>query len=124
MHSEGVQGIAACHHEIGDACLLGTVLDAVQLVQRFLKDVGIEAAMKVQEYGAYMATTFLGKYEAMAMGPLSNTWDPDTVLYGMYAPDQPRNSGHVNAPKLTAMLKEERRTKDLEARTQLIVDIQ
>jgi len=28
MHSEGVQGIAACHHEIADACLLGTVLDA------------------------------------------------------------------------------------------------
>lgn len=27
-HSEGGQGIAACHHEIADACLLGTVLDA------------------------------------------------------------------------------------------------
>jgi peptide/nickel transport system substrate-binding protein len=100
------------------------LLDVVQLVQRNLKDVGIEAAMKVQEYGAYMATTFLGKYEAMALGPLSNTWDPDTVLYGMYAPDQPRNSGHVNDPTLTAMLKEERRTKDLEARRQLIFDIQ
>ena len=100
------------------------LLDVVQLVQRNLKDVGIEAAMKIQEYGAYMATTFLGKYEAMAMGPLSNTWDPDTVLYGMYAPDQPRNSGHVNDPTLTAMLKEERRTRDLEARRQLIFDIQ
>ena len=100
------------------------LLDVVQLVQRNLKDVGIEAATKVQEYGAYMATTFLGKYEAMALGPLSNTWDPDTVLYGMYAPDQPRNSGHVNDPKLRAMLKEERRTKDLEARKQLIFDIQ
>ena len=37
---------------------------------------------------------------------------------------QPRNSGHVNDPKLTAMLKEQRRTKDLEARKQLIFDIQ
>jgi peptide/nickel transport system substrate-binding protein len=100
------------------------LLDVVQLVQHSLKDVGIEAAMKVQEYGAYMATTFLGKYEAMAMGPLSNTWDPDTVLYGMYAPDQPRNSGHVNDPKLTAMLKEQRRTRDLEARKKIIYDIQ
>jgi peptide/nickel transport system substrate-binding protein len=100
------------------------LLDAVQLVQRFLKDVGIEAELKVQEYGAYMATTFLGKYEAMAMGPLSNTWDPDTVLYGMYAPDQPRNSGHVNDPTLTAMLKEQRRTRDLAARKQILFDIQ
>ena len=38
------------------------------------------------------------------MGPISIAWEPDSVLYGMYAPDQPRNSGHVNDPKLTAML--------------------
>ena len=62
------------------------LLDAVQLVQRYLKDVGIEAEMKLQEYGAYIATTFLGKFEGMAMGPVSITWEPDSVLYGMYAP--------------------------------------
>ena len=100
------------------------LLDAVQLVQRYLKDVGIEAEMKLQEYGAYMATTVSGKFEGMAMGPISIAWEPDSVLYGLYAPDQPRNSGHVNDPKLTAMLKEQRRTKDLEARKQLIFDIQ
>jgi peptide/nickel transport system substrate-binding protein len=100
------------------------LLDAVQLVQRSLKDVGIEAEMKLQEYGAYMATTNQGKFEGMAMGPLSITWEPDSVLYGMYAPDQPRNSAHVNDPTLTAMLKEQRRTKDLEERRQRIFDIQ
>lgn len=98
--------------------------DAVQLVQRNLKDVGIEAELKLQEYGAYMATTFLGKYDGLAMGPVSITWEPDSVLYGMYAPDQPRNSGHVNDPKLTDMLKAQRRTPDLEARKKLIFDIQ
>ena len=100
------------------------LLDAVQLVQGYLKDVGIEVEMKLQEYGAYIGTTFLGKFEGMAMGPVSITWEPDSVLYGMYAPDQPRNSGHVNDPTLTAMLKEQRRTQDLEARRQLIFDIQ
>jgi peptide/nickel transport system substrate-binding protein len=99
------------------------LLDAVQLVQRHLKDVAIEAEMKLQEYGAYMATTNLGKFESMAMGPLSITWEPDSVLYGMYAPDQPRNSAHVNDSQLTAMLKEQRRTKDLEARKQRIFAI-
>jgi peptide/nickel transport system substrate-binding protein len=98
--------------------------DAVQLAQRFLKDVGIEAEMKLQEYGAYMATTFVGKFDGMAMGPISIAWEPDSVLYGLYAPDQPRNSGHVNDPKITALLKEQRRTRDLEARQQLIFDIQ
>ena len=51
-------------------------------------------------------------------------WEPDSILYGSYAPDTLRNISHVNDPKLTAMLKEQRRTKDLEARKQLIFDIQ
>jgi ABC-type transport system substrate-binding protein len=38
------------------------LVDAVQLVQRFLKDVGIEAELKIQEYGAYIATTAQGKF--------------------------------------------------------------
>jgi ABC-type transport system substrate-binding protein len=39
-------------------------------------------------------------------------------------PDQLRNRGHVNDPKLAAMVKEQRRLKDPEARRQLIFDIQ
>ena len=100
------------------------IIDAAQLAQRSLKDIGIEAELKIQEYGAYMATTWAGKFDGMAFGPVSNAWEPDTVLYGLYAPDQPRNSGHVNDPKITAMLKEQRRTQDREARKQLIVDLQ
>jgi ABC-type transport system substrate-binding protein len=80
--------------------------------------------LKIQEFGAYVATTALGKFEGMGMGPIRIAWEPDSVLYGLYAPDQPRNRGHVNDPKITAMLKEQRRTKDVEARKKLIVDIQ
>jgi peptide/nickel transport system substrate-binding protein len=100
------------------------LIDIAQLAQRYLKDVGIEAELKIQEYGAYMATTFAGKFEGLAIGPISIAWEPDSVLYGLYAPDQARNSGHVNDPKITAMLKEQRRTKDLEARKKLIFDMQ
>ena len=39
-------------------------------------------------------------------------------------PDQPRNRGHVNDPKLTAMVQAQRRTKDPEARKQILVDFQ
>jgi peptide/nickel transport system substrate-binding protein len=100
------------------------LVDAAQLAQRSLKEVGIETELKIQEYGAYMATTWAGKFDGMAFGPISNAWEPDTVLYGLYAPDQLRNSGHVNDPKITAMLKEQRRTQDREARKQLIFDLQ
>jgi peptide/nickel transport system substrate-binding protein len=100
------------------------IIDAAQLAQSQLKEVGIETELKIQEYGAYMATTYVGKYEGMVLGPISNAWEPDSLLYGLYAPDQPRNSGHVNDPTITAMLKEQRRTQDREARKQIIFDIQ
>ncbi len=98
--------------------------DALQLVQRQLKESGIDAEIKLQEYGAYISTTFLGKYEGMAMGPFSITWEPHSNLYGMYMPEQGRNSSHVSDPKIIAMLREEMRTKDLEARRKLLFDIQ
>jgi ABC-type transport system substrate-binding protein len=100
------------------------LIDAVQMVLRDLKDVGIEAELKIQEYGAYQATTGQGKFEGLAMGPYAVGWEPDSSLYGPYTPDQPRNRGHVNDPKLAAMVKEQRRLKDPEARKQLIFDIQ
>ena len=101
------------------------LVDAAQLVQRYLKDVGIEAELKLQEFGAFIATTGSGKFEGMAIGPgYPPGWEPDSILYGAYAPDTLRNIGHVNDPTLTAMLKAQRRTQDLAARKQLIFDIQ
>ncbi len=100
------------------------LVDDAQLVQGYLKDVGIEAELKIQEYGAYIATTVQGKFEGLARTPTGVTWEPDGRLYRAYASDSSRNVGHVNDPTLTAMLKEQRRTKDLEARKKLIFDIQ
>jgi peptide/nickel transport system substrate-binding protein len=100
------------------------LIDAAQLVQRYLKEVGIEVELKIQEYGAYQATTGQGKFEGLAMGPYGGGWEPDSVLYGPYMPDQLRNRGHVNDPKLAAMVQEQRRLKDPEARKQLIIAMQ
>jgi peptide/nickel transport system substrate-binding protein len=100
------------------------LIDAAQMVQRDLKEAGMEAELKVQEYGAYQATTGQGKFEGMAMGPYAVGWEPDSALYGPYTPNQARNRGHVNDPKLAAMVKEQRQIKDREARKQLIFDIQ
>ena len=100
------------------------LLDAVQLVQHYLKDVGITAELKLQEYGAYFATTLQGKFEGLAMGPFLPGWEPDSVLSGPYTPDSLRNSSHVNDPTLTALLQEQRRTQDLAARKQRIFALQ
>ena len=100
------------------------LIDAVQMALRDLKEVGIEAELKLQEYGAYQATTGQGKFEGLAMGPYAVGWEPDSALYGPYTPNEPRNRGHVNDLKLAAMVKEQRQIKDREARKQLIFDIQ
>ena len=79
------------------------VTDAAQLAQRYLKDVGIEVEIKIQEYGAYMATTDKGKFDGMALAPVSNAWEPDYVLYGLLCPgpaaqqrpcQRPEDHGH------------------------------
>jgi len=100
------------------------VVDAAQLVLRYLKEVGINAELKLQEYGAYMATTIQGKFDGMTLGPFAVAWDPDDALYGPYAPEQPRNRSHVTDARLTAMIKEQRRLSDVEARKKVIFDIQ
>jgi peptide/nickel transport system substrate-binding protein len=100
------------------------LVDDAQLVQRFLKDVGIEAELKLQEIGAYMATTVQGKFEGLVRGPFGIAWEPDFPLYRTYAADSSWNAAHVNDLTLTAMLKEQRRTKDLETRRKIIFDIQ
>ena len=100
------------------------LVDDAQLVQRYLKDVGIEAELKIQEFGAYVATTAQGKFEGLVRGPFGIAWEPDFPLYRTYAADSSWNAGHVNDPTITAMLKEQRRTKDLEARRKIIFDIQ
>ena len=99
-------------------------LDDAQVVQRFLKDIGIEAELKIQEYGAYAATIAQGKFEGLVRGPYGIAWEPDSPLYRAYASDSSWNTGHVNDSTITTMLKEQRRTKDLEVRKKLIFDIQ
>jgi peptide/nickel transport system substrate-binding protein len=100
------------------------LIDDAQMVQRYLKDVGIEAELKIQEHGAYMATTIQGKFDGLVRGPFGIAWEPDAPLYRSYAADSSWNAAHVNDPTLTAMLKEQRRTKDLETRRKIIHDIQ
>jgi peptide/nickel transport system substrate-binding protein len=100
------------------------IIDDAQLIQRYLKDVGIEAELKIQEHGAYFATTMQGKFEGLVRTPFGIAWQPDASLYRAYVVDSSWNIAHVNDSTLTAMLKEERRTQDLAARRKIIHDIQ
>jgi len=99
-------------------------LDAVQVQIKNWKDAGIDAEIKMKEYGAFISTTIYGKFDHMYLG-LRGAWtDPEAYFYRPYMPGQPLNVLGVNDPKLTDMINLQRRTFDVPKRKQIVYDIQ
>jgi peptide/nickel transport system substrate-binding protein len=99
-------------------------LDAVQVTIKNWKDAGIDAELKLKEYGAYISTTIYGKFDHMFLG-LRGAWaDPEAYFYRVYMPGQPLNVMKVNDPKLTDMINLQHRTFDVPKRKQIVYDIQ
>ena len=107
-------------HSFGENALV----DGAQLVAKDLKDVGIEAKLNQREYGAYVSTVPLGKYEGLVWGPSTPFLDADSFLATAYLPESPRNNMKVNDPPLTDMILRQRRVADPARRRELISDIQ
>ena len=100
------------------------LVDQMQLILKDLKAVGIDAKLNQKEYGAYISTTFYGKYDAMAFGPQTPFLDPDNFLYGQYYPGETKNHGIINDPVVADMLVRQRRTLDTAKRREVTYDIQ
>jgi peptide/nickel transport system substrate-binding protein len=89
-----------------------------------LSKVGITAELKPEEYGKYISTTYLGKYEKMAIGPVTPFTEVDDWLYGAFYPEQPNNRSHVADAELNKMLAAQRREMDPAKRKAIVDDIQ
>ncbi|HXH81348.1 MAG TPA: ABC transporter substrate-binding protein [Candidatus Tectomicrobia bacterium] len=100
------------------------LVDSMQLILKYLKDVGIDAKLDQKEYGAYISTCFYGNFPSMTYGPQTPFLEPDTFLYGQYYPGEPRNQSHINDPQVADMLIRQRRTFDPARRREIIHDIQ
>jgi peptide/nickel transport system substrate-binding protein len=100
------------------------LVDAMQIVMKNLKDVGIVAKLDTKEYGAYITSCFYGKFDSMTYGPQTPFLEPDSFLYGQYYPDEPRNQSHIKDPVLADMLVRQRRTFDVPKRKEQIAEIQ
>ena len=100
------------------------VVDACQLVLKYLKDVGIDAKLVTKEYGAYISTTFYGKFDTLAFGPQTGFQEPDNHLFGQYYPGELKNQSHINDPVVADMLIRQRRTPDVAKRREVVFDIQ
>ena len=98
--------------------------DFVQITLKNWKAAGIDADLKLKEYGAFISSTIFGKFDGMFLG-LRGAWaDPEAYFYRWFMPGQPLNVWGVNDPKLIDMIKLQRRTFDVAKRKQVIFDIQ
>jgi peptide/nickel transport system substrate-binding protein len=95
-----------------------------ELAAENLGKVGITVELKPEEYGKYISTTALGKYEKMAMGPSTPFTEVDDYLYGRFYPELPTNQSRVADPELAKMLLAQRREMDVKTRKQIVEDIQ
>jgi len=100
------------------------LVDSMQLVQKDLKAVGIDAKIDQKEYGAYIATCFYGKFDSITYGPQTGFLEPDNFLFGQYYPGELKNQSHINDPVVADMLVRQRRTADLAKRREIIFEIQ
>jgi peptide/nickel transport system substrate-binding protein len=107
-------------HTFGSTLLV----DAMQLVVKDFKDVGIEVKLNQKEYGAFISSTAVGNYEGIYFGPATPFLDPDSYLYTNYYPGHPRNIARINDPALTEMLVRQRRLREPARRRAIIHDIQ
>ena len=99
-------------------------IDSVQVTVKDWKAAGIDATLNLKEYGAFISSTIYGKFDQMFLG-LRGAWvDPEAYFYRLYMPGEPLNVMNVNDPKLTEMIKLQRRTPDVSKRRQIIYDIQ
>jgi peptide/nickel transport system substrate-binding protein len=99
-------------------------MDLVQVGLQNWKKAGIEAELKLKEYGAFISSTIFGKFDKLGSGLFGIWADPDSYLYRYFMPGQPLNASGVNDPKLTEMIRLQRRTFNVAKRREIIYDIQ
>jgi peptide/nickel transport system substrate-binding protein len=99
-------------------------MDSVQITIKNWKAAGIDAELKLKEYGAFISSTIYGKFDKMMIG-LRGAWtDPESYIYRPFMPGQPLNTVGVNDAKLTEMIQLQRRTFDERKRREIVYDIQ
>jgi len=102
-------------------------MQGLELLQRDLKAVGIDATITLQDYADYLASTFQGKFEGgnrIVAGLISPPAEPYIHLFNLYHPRGPRNSAGVNDPGLTAMIEQLPQVLDVEQRKARTFEIQ
>jgi peptide/nickel transport system substrate-binding protein len=123
------QLLAAAGHQGGIAIPVETTgydpdwLDAVNIEVKNWKAAGVQADLKVKDWSAFTSSSLLGKFDKMLLTRRGGATDPDWYFTPLL-PGHPLNRSGVNDPKLTEMIKLQRRTDDEKKRREIVYDIQ
>jgi peptide/nickel transport system substrate-binding protein len=99
-------------------------VDALQVIMRNWKEGGIETEVRSKEFGAFMSSAIYGKFEKLAHRLRGATLIADPYLHDLHVPGEALNSSGVDDPRLTEMIKLQRRTLDPGKRRDIVFDIQ
>jgi peptide/nickel transport system substrate-binding protein len=99
-------------------------MDGIQALQRGWKTAGIDAELKVKEGGAFLSSAMLGRFERLMFGMRGGVMFPDPYLASFHLPGVRTNSSGVNDPKLTELIKLQRRTLDVAKRREIVWEAQ
>ncbi len=98
--------------------------DVVQSILAQWKKAGVETDLKLKEGNAFIASILGRKFEKLAMTLRGGPPTPEPYLLDAHLPGSPLNTAGVNDPKLTNLLKLQRRTFDERKRREIVYDIQ
>jgi peptide/nickel transport system substrate-binding protein len=99
-------------------------VDMLQVNMKNWKAGGIDSELKQKEYAAFLSSAIFGKFDKLAHSLRGGTPVADLTLYAAHIPGQPLNSSGVDDPKLTEMIRLQRRTFNVAKRREIIYDIQ
>ncbi len=94
------------------------------LVVDNLSRIGITVELKPEEYGKWASTTAVGKFEKMAIAPVTPFSEVDDWLYGLHFPEVSTNRSHAADADLNKLLIAQGRELDPKRRRELVDDIQ
>ena len=99
-------------------------VDELQVTMQSWKEAGIDAELKNKEFGAFVSTTIFGKFDKLMHSLRGGSPIADVSLQVTHVPGEPLNASGVDDPKLTEMIRLQRRTLDVARRREIVYDIQ
>jgi ABC-type transport system substrate-binding protein len=118
-HAEGISTTLSFTGIYGAA-----FVQAVQLLQSALREIGVEAVSWQLDYAAYLSGPFKGNFDGLAYGPRDLFPDADPYLSAYYLPGAIQYQDHSDDRELQALITRQQQTLDATARAALLAQIQ